>query len=290
MVHGGFLAAAKWITKNAMPSVWKYREEFSAENVVVCGHSMGAGVSALVGMVLKDENPDLDNVFCYCYGCPAVISRELVEFSQKNENIYTFNYNSDLVSHLSYGSLMDFRLMILTASKFVAKSYFLSERNALFAEAMQALTKCREELLKSDVHPKLMSAGVYFQMYPLDPTVPKDKTSNFKWTVLERSEARYHCDMIILPGFISHHIPTRYEVGFGRCIESIERIQQEKQNNQVLPLKQTKNISKVSSDSTRRDISPSCGSSNPRDIGSSESIYEKSSAIMGFSKFLDEED
>lgn len=120
VVHGGMLKAAQSLMKNVIPRVFQLQKDYKCSKVIITGHSLGAGISSLLAMMLSEEH---DDVFCYCYGVPSVISTELVPLSQKN--VYSFNYGNDLVPRLSYGSMMDFRLMVLTASRFVKLSYTL---------------------------------------------------------------------------------------------------------------------------------------------------------------------
>ena len=221
LVHSGMLIAAQWLLKNVFPKVDQYKNDFACDRIIVTGHSLGAAIASLIGILLNDEGRD--DIYCYCFGCPAVVSIELVPISQKN--IFVINYDQDIVGKLSYGSVMDFRIMVLVASRFIQGFSYMGR----FDEAVYALTSCREELNKMKQHPKLMPPGQYFQIYKLSKAgVPAlallhNDIHKFKLTVMEKSEAPLHCEFMVTRDLLLDHIPIRYDRGLERCIQTIQK-------------------------------------------------------------------
>lgn len=198
LLHGGFFTCAQWMVENVFSdTIPKYMGVYNTKKVVVCGHSMGAGVCAILGLLLNDlwESSKStqwhpDDLSFYCYGTPAVISEHLVERSQCHGNIFTFNYGNDLVSHLSFGSIRDFCTLIMVASKYVSRSffYYLNEDSPVFEEAMNDIqstdkllrgnslsrSRSRSPSSSNQLLPdacnniKLLSPGIYYQIYKVD--------------------------------------------------------------------------------------------------------------------------
>lgn len=225
LVHSGIFQGASFLVANVLPVVSEYKTTYGCDKIIITGHSLGAATAAMMGLLI---NQTRDDVFCYCFGCPAIISIELLPLSQKN--IFSFNYDQDIVGKLSYGSVMDFRVMVLVASRFVSWEAFFSGHNPRLPEAMQALTSCREELNRLKQHPRLMAAGQYYQIYKLSRIgVPADYRDDqffidgIKLTVMELSESNKHNELMITRDLLLDHIPSRYDIGLERCIKTIER-------------------------------------------------------------------
>lgn len=265
LLHGGFYTCAQWVLTNVIQkSTLQFMSVYNTKKLVVCGHSMGAGVSAILGLLLNDawetsklhSLDPLDTVF-YCYGSPAIISEHLINRSQAFNNIFTFNYGNDLTSHLSYGSMKDFCSLIMVAAKHVTRSffYYLKEDSPAFKEAMEELhatdislrgTENPSNKLSPDASSniKLLSAGIYYHMI-LSEHLPSNvqfssKTKEFtklsseitidkhyKITLLERSDGLFYCHMLVATNAIAHHFPIRYELGLDRSIHTLALIEKD---------------------------------------------------------------
>lgn len=245
LVHSGMYTAARWVMDNVMDRVVEHKQKYDMKRIIITGHSLGAAISALLGMMVREGQQqsseaemsnramtqlldnsavynEQQNIHSYCFACPALVSAELLPLSEKNT--LTFNYGNDIVPHLSYGSMMDYRIMLLTAAKFVKISHAFMGRSArTTSAAMHALTVCREELKAQNQHPKLICPGQYHQMYVLEE-VPRDRNSrDFRWTVMERSDPVDFSELCIRHHMLAHHLPHKYEKAFKRIIESLKR-------------------------------------------------------------------
>jgi len=85
--------------------------------LVMCGHSLGAGVAAILGMKWADPKTCLTvrssglpvgrRVFVYCVAPPALTDAALSKLA--NRLIVSFVYSHDVVSRLSLGSVRDLK-------------------------------------------------------------------------------------------------------------------------------------------------------------------------------------
>lgn len=125
--HGGMLKRAQMLTRESntvlvtlKAALEKYGSEYG---IVICGHSLGAGVGALFGILLTEITsdgqfvtspsasilPDGRKVRCFCYGPPASISVPLREVTKNL--ITSVVFGLDLVPCLSLGLLHDFQAL-----------------------------------------------------------------------------------------------------------------------------------------------------------------------------------
>ena len=58
-------------TKDALAEIFT-RKEFEDYQLVLTGHSLGAGVASVLGVILKPHFPDLE---CYVFSTPGCIFR-----------------------------------------------------------------------------------------------------------------------------------------------------------------------------------------------------------------------
>ncbi|KZV68941.1 alpha/beta-hydrolase [Peniophora sp. CONT] len=117
-VHGGMLTMARIMGAKGAPvheAVRGAMKSCKGYELVMCGHSLGSGVAALLGMMWADPKTCLTvrssglpvgrRVSVYCFGPPCLTDARL---SKLAENMVTsFVYSHDVVSRLSLGSIRD---------------------------------------------------------------------------------------------------------------------------------------------------------------------------------------
>jgi len=105
--HSGMLAGAKWIYDDLERH--KILDEAMAANpgfgLRITGHSLGAGVAAMLGRLLKKQYPSL---YCLCFSPPGCVFSERTARESKD---YACSYvlHNDIVPRLSYESLSNLR-------------------------------------------------------------------------------------------------------------------------------------------------------------------------------------
>ncbi|KAI0027926.1 hypothetical protein K488DRAFT_80930 [Vararia minispora EC-137] len=117
-VHGGMLQMARMMGQRGGPVHTAVRDALRSNRgyeLVMCGHSLGSGVAALLGMMWADPSTCLTvrssglpigrRVSVYCFGPPCLTDARL---SAHSANLITsFVYSHDVVSRLSLGSMRD---------------------------------------------------------------------------------------------------------------------------------------------------------------------------------------
>ncbi|KAG6915469.1 hypothetical protein DXG01_011336 [Tephrocybe rancida] len=119
-VHSGMLRMARAMGGTGKPvqiAVQQALYHNPDYDLVMCGHSLGAGVAAILGMEWADPKTCLTvrssglpvgrRVFVYCFAPPALTDAALSRLA--NRLIVSFVYSHDVVSRLSLGSIRDLR-------------------------------------------------------------------------------------------------------------------------------------------------------------------------------------
>ena len=80
-------------------------------NLVLVGHSLGAGIAAILAKLMRATYPDLK---CYGYGIPGAVM-DTVTSNECNEYVFNLSHHNDIVPSLSLYSLSNLRHNILDA-------------------------------------------------------------------------------------------------------------------------------------------------------------------------------
>ncbi|TDL29019.1 alpha/beta-hydrolase [Rickenella mellea] len=117
-VHGGMLLMARAMGEKGKPVHGAVRDALKRNKgyeLVLCGHSFGAGVAALLALTWADPKtcltvrssglPSGRRVSAYCFAPPCLTSAALASHSSKL--ITSFVHSHDVVARLSLGSVRD---------------------------------------------------------------------------------------------------------------------------------------------------------------------------------------
>lgn len=87
-------------------------------NLVITGHSLGAGVASLLTILFKvqPDAPKITNIHGYSYGCPLIVNHDLATHPDILESVTNIVHNDDVISHLSLKNLYKLRANIINAS------------------------------------------------------------------------------------------------------------------------------------------------------------------------------
>ncbi|KAJ4831682.1 hypothetical protein Tsubulata_042312 [Turnera subulata] len=110
--HCGMVAAARWISKLAIPCLKKALEQFPDYKVKIVGHSLGGGTAALLTYVLREQK-ELSTTTCVTFAPAACMTWELAESGA--DFITSVINEADLVPTFSAASVDDLRAEV-TAS------------------------------------------------------------------------------------------------------------------------------------------------------------------------------
>lgn len=142
--HSGMLKCAKILTLESCRVLQTLKDALiyygPDYGLIVCGHSLGAGVGALYSILLTEKKTNSNNdvsfvtagssalpegrpVRCFCYGPPASVSEELRVLTKGL--IFSVVYGPDVIPCLSLGLLRDFQAV---AREFRSESYGINGR------------------------------------------------------------------------------------------------------------------------------------------------------------------
>jgi hypothetical protein len=119
---------------HALPKIKTYLARFRVRTLYIVGHSYGAATASVFTMILRERHlTDLRKVVgdfdtadsegrgfrmhCFAFACPPVVSAELAESAKSW--IESYVNENDIVPRLGFGTVLDFRDLVLHASKLI---------------------------------------------------------------------------------------------------------------------------------------------------------------------------
>lgn len=221
MAHSGMLRCAQWVVADLAGALELALGQFRGYEAVLVGHSLGAGVATIGGLLLKGRIPGLR---VYAFAAPCSLDLATATDPWCASHITSVVNNRDVVCRLSIGSLDDLKSILCR----------LAERNSILQRmfrwplgspdaAAEADRAWREDISLPDHGvPKLYMGGrlVHFV------------TSRRAWslmslqglfappthTLFERGQL--HFDRICLHGdFMHDHFPDQYEKVLGALVD-----------------------------------------------------------------------
>ncbi|XP_065837077.1 diacylglycerol lipase-alpha-like [Oscarella lobularis] len=122
--HKGILEAAQHVMKTltekdllakAFQRAKRVQPTSTTYNLVVLGHSLGAGTASLLAILLRSRHPEW-NVVCFAYSPPgALVSDNVVEYTKKFTTSVVLG--KDVVSHLNFPNMYKLRDMMRDEAK-----------------------------------------------------------------------------------------------------------------------------------------------------------------------------
>ncbi|CAN6308611.1 unnamed protein product [Urochloa humidicola] len=112
--HCGMLAGARWIARLAIPHLREKIREFPGYQIKVIGHSMGAGIGAILTYILR-ENYEFLSCSCLAFAPPACMTWELAESGK--DFITSLVNRNDVVPAFSKVSSESLRSEVMVSSK-----------------------------------------------------------------------------------------------------------------------------------------------------------------------------
>ncbi|KAG0037635.1 hypothetical protein BGZ82_002129 [Podila clonocystis] len=175
LVHGGMKTSADWFMSHLVPQLVAYiaKHKVSALNIV--GHSLGGGTASILTMMLLDHQHEFQSMVngnfriqCHAFASACSVSKDLAD--KYRDHIRCYVYEDDIVSRLSYGSMMDVKTMMLgaveAASHMGLTKVFLTGTDEDWRPTLEAVSESRRRIKESHVqNPKLYIAGAVFQLW-----------------------------------------------------------------------------------------------------------------------------
>eukprot|EP00850_Spirogloea_muscicola_P023442 SM000357S13383 [mRNA] locus=s357:20987:24466:+ [translate_table: standard] len=122
--HSGMLGSAKWLLREEVPGVRQLLAENKGYDLVITGHSLGAGTAALLTMMLRLPHLSdsiaspisqhlgvpLTSILCWAFACPPCVDHRLASASPF---VRTVVLADDVVARASASALEDLRSEII---------------------------------------------------------------------------------------------------------------------------------------------------------------------------------
>ncbi|CAO3607221.1 unnamed protein product [Mucor fragilis] len=225
-IHSGMKNSAMWFFRHVAPQLIAYSNEHSTTGLIIVGHSLGASTAAILTIILSDyieefrQGKEEFTLRCYGYAPACGLSLDLAE--KYKDIIQSFVFADDMVSKLSYGSMMDVKELIIASSEAV-RSMGVGEilwsggaEDEKWKAAFKQIAEVRKRCLDSLENPRLYVAGQIYQFW-LDPT-----PSNNTRIVIEKTTATKVCnEVVVKKSIMLDHLPTNFDVAFRRARETL---------------------------------------------------------------------
>jgi hypothetical protein len=229
LVHSGMKKSARTLLVDVIPQVLAYCHLNSVDKIVVVGHSLGAGTASLLAIMIHEQLHNLRettaiqnlSVHCFAYGPPCTLDLTLA--TKYDDIIDAIIVNHDIVCGLSYGSMMDFKTMMLAASEMVDSKFkellaYGGLQSADVAEQewqqrFKVLATLNKRLTTTHNYPKLYIPGKIHHLVAVDN--PKEYSTdlfpNYPPMVATNESTSDFAKVAIRPNMLKDHLPGSYD-------------------------------------------------------------------------------
>eukprot|EP00667_Euglena_gracilis_P006172 EG_transcript_6220 len=223
--HRGILQGAMALANDLLPLLLEATALRPGYRVVFTGHSLGAGISALLTLHLR-RTTALRPV-CYAFAPPCVLSPSLA-VAAKQYGIHSFVLQGDFVCRLSVGSILDLKHVvkgIITRTDgplhrllvVLKKSESPLARLSIFEDVCRTLDYDVDldlSKLVVDEHEKLLPPGNVYQLYYPPNGHPRDSR-------LEEAEPRHFRQLLVTQRMFRDHLPHNYELALKGAVRRL---------------------------------------------------------------------
>lgn len=225
-VHRGMMLSARSLDVEIRPMVLALLRKYKGFQLRVVGHSLGAGVAALLTSIWRSEQGgDLGHAVCYSFGCPCVcgldLSRLLVDF------VTTVVVGSDIVPRLSLASVHDLRVRVVKRFDGSRSGQTVPMQNLGINHQSQAQSETKPTRKPRLSHPRLFPPGriLWAPARPAqEKTAAEEKRPKASgWCSGKRSNGSQcpggmrsvmveeFSEISMAAGMFSSHMPLKYE-------------------------------------------------------------------------------
>lgn len=166
----GFQSSALWFFRNVAPQLIAYTNQHATSALYIVGHSLGSSTAAILTIMLLDyidefrksadsnDNQDFQ-IKCFGYAPACGLSLELSE--RYKDHIQSYVFGDDVVSKMSYGSMMDVKELVIASSEAARgmslSKVFLSGQpdDATWKPVFKTIADCRAKCLDSLANPRV---------------------------------------------------------------------------------------------------------------------------------------
>lgn len=237
LAHSGFLKSSQWFFENIGRQLLMFAEEYGLENIYCLGHSLGGSTAALTCMHMYDFFMSRDegwpmcsfdstkriNLHCYAFGTPPTVSQTIA--NRYDHLITIFINGEDVVPNLSFGSVLDFHLMVSYAASICSASHLFQAIES--TPIMDRLQHCRNQIVASSnrLNPKLFILGKIHHIVSLEGP------NHQKYRLVETVGPERFQEIKTTSKAFRHHMPDRYEVALNEAYATFLKSEREERIN-----------------------------------------------------------
>lgn len=255
-VHRGVHRCAHFVVEKAMTVIETALQEFKANSIICTGHSLGAGVSALVALLLDDRlAPRGIHVKSINFAPVPVVSWNIATSERAQRIVENYVNEHDLVPRLSWGNAVELKELVKTIveedrlislekkqaeqkrkepNKLRRRGDQVEEpkvhnKDSRKARILAKVDAKRREIQESQKDTKLFITGTVYYFYKAYNLTGEKKGSYSKDIMIELSHPSYFADLRLQPRWIQHHWPDRIDHRFRAATRFLNRAENETQ-------------------------------------------------------------
>jgi len=224
-VHSGMLQGATMLAVELAPFLCQELLSRPGYNLVITGHSLGAGTASLLAIKLRETTPL--KPICYAFAPPCVMS-EALAIAAQGCGVRSFVLQGDVVCRLSVGSLEDLKhsakwVITHTTGPIHRLLVLLKKSEAPWTQMSIFEDLCRLVACDPDrsltpsfgSNAKLLPPGRIYQLCYPPGAHPKNC-----W--MEESAPRNFSRILVTERMFRDHLPHNYELALESALRSIK--------------------------------------------------------------------
>ncbi|CAG8680137.1 7401_t:CDS:2 [Dentiscutata heterogama] len=236
LVHRGVLRSAQYLVDRSLNDIKAAVAKFNVDSIEVIGHSLGASISSIVTLLLREKCKDLIlsgiDIRAWNFATAPCCSYDLACKSETLNYIYNFVNENDVIPRLSYGNLMDFKELVKFAANELKNDEYKKLKTSERLSKMFLTIDAYRKTLKSNPtsSQKLYIPGTIYYLYKgLSRSSTKSSLVYYtKDIVCEKSTPDLFTDISLRRNWLFHHFPDRYDKKFKGVIKFLlKRINEE---------------------------------------------------------------
>ncbi|CAG8680197.1 10000_t:CDS:2, partial [Racocetra persica] len=226
LVHRGVLRSAQYLVERSLNDIRAAVIKFNANSINITGHSLGASISSIVTLLLREKCKDLlsrgIDIRAWNFATAPCCSHDLACKTESINYIYNFVNENDVIPRLSYGNLMDFRELIKFAANEIKNGEYKKLKSTeRLSKIFSSIDSYRTTLKSNPSSQKLYIPGTIHYLYKgfYRSHVKSSLACYTRDIVCEISTPDLFTDISLRRNWLFHHFPDRYDRKFKGVIK-----------------------------------------------------------------------
>lgn len=220
--HSEMATMAERVWAVAGPKVSSVLEENPGYELILTGHSLGAGAACLVTILVQNKKllPREQRIRCFAYSSPPVYTP--IEFVPKSvQSTINFVHENDVVPYLSIQKVRKLFSSLLAVDTYARKHMTKKEKYKVILGALEPPKDLIASVIEAEGKRLIPKKGAPTLYIPAEYTIWMKESPNEK----ENGGTKYHYDLMnaremaqreirVYPDMLVDHFPSRYEHAF----------------------------------------------------------------------------